>query len=576
MVNLAQNRDVQKIVAGIAMAILLIIAIVIFALTTMVTSAAGVLAGSEEQNSNHVIDQEVAATVVEGEGSEGVNPTELQQAREQASRLNVPWQVTLAAAREDDEFREEDFVDMLTELDPQLQLRDLTAGYTYTATSIAMVPPSDGSAGKVLQKDVREAYTEALKAGGLNGNGATTAYNQALEWATAGAEAAVCAERPGGEETEIDGEDWTSSQISNVKTVIGIAKAMFDGKDREKAAIIGIATARVESVFKIYANDGNVGPEDFNMAPFTTADYTKLAKSLNYPHDAVGSDHASVGLMQQQATFHWGAQGSSNWDTDPDGTIKRLMDPSFASAKFFEALDSIDGWQDMDPGAAAQAVQVSAFPDKYAAQIGLAEAFWKKYAADQKPLDVPLEDWDGPGDGSDAATNPGGCGGSRPGIEGDIVWPTGMTDDGDMVGGISSTFGERVLNGSYDFHGGVDFTGRGEGSNLYAAAAGTVVRSDEWSAACGQYVEVLHADDTRTGYLHLNTLGVDVGDEVDGGDFIGEMGGNQPGGCTFGAHLHMYTYPHEGYAGETFSEYGNTFMDPKEWFEERGLTSPKL
>ncbi len=53
------------------------------------------------------------------------------------------------------------------------------------------------------------------------------------------------------------------------------------------------------------------------------------------------------------------------------------MDPVWSSRAFYggpsgpnhgspRGLLDIDGWQTMDPGAAAQAVQVSAYPDRYA------------------------------------------------------------------------------------------------------------------------------------------------------------------------------------------------------------------
>ena len=42
------------------------------------------------------------------------------------------------------------------------------------------------------------------------------------------------------------------------------------------------------------------------------------------------------------------------------------MDPEFATRQFLTALEQIPGWQDMPLTDAAQAVQVSAFPDAYA------------------------------------------------------------------------------------------------------------------------------------------------------------------------------------------------------------------
>ena len=61
-----------------------------------------------------------------------------------------------------------------------------------------------------------------------------------------------------------------------------------------------------------------------------------------------------------------------------------MMDPVWSSRAFYggpsgpnhgspRGLLDVDGWQAMDPGAAAQAVQVSAYPDRYAVNQPVAE-----------------------------------------------------------------------------------------------------------------------------------------------------------------------------------------------------------
>lgn len=114
-----------------------------------------------------------------------------------------------------------------------------------------------------------------------------------------------------------------------------IAKAALDAGVEKAGAIIGEATALVEAgdPLKMWAN--NAVPE-----------------SLNYPHDAVGSDGTSTGLFQQQDNGAW-------------GTLAQRMNAYDSAGLFYTALNKVDGWQTMDPGAAAQAVQRSAFPDKY-------------------------------------------------------------------------------------------------------------------------------------------------------------------------------------------------------------------
>lgn len=64
-------------------------------------------------------------------------------------------------------------------------------------------------------------------------------------------------------------------------------------------------------------------------------------------------DRDSLGLFQQRPSVGW-------------GTEEEILDPVYASFKFYEKLRRIDGWKDMAVTEAAQAVQISAHPDLYA------------------------------------------------------------------------------------------------------------------------------------------------------------------------------------------------------------------
>jgi hypothetical protein len=64
-------------------------------------------------------------------------------------------------------------------------------------------------------------------------------------------------------------------------------------------------------------------------------------------------DRDSLGLFQQRPSQGW-------------GTPAQIMDPVYASTKFYQALVKVPGWQTMPLTQAAQAVQRSAFPDAYA------------------------------------------------------------------------------------------------------------------------------------------------------------------------------------------------------------------
>lgn len=62
-------------------------------------------------------------------------------------------------------------------------------------------------------------------------------------------------------------------------------------------------------------------------------------------------DRDSLGLFQQRPSQGWGSP-------------EQVMDPTYAATQFYTRLLGID-WQSMSPGAAAQAVQRSAFPGRY-------------------------------------------------------------------------------------------------------------------------------------------------------------------------------------------------------------------
>ncbi|MGI3780856.1 MAG: hypothetical protein ACRYG2_08760 [Janthinobacterium lividum] len=63
-------------------------------------------------------------------------------------------------------------------------------------------------------------------------------------------------------------------------------------------------------------------------------------------------DRDSVGLFQQRPSQGW-------------GTEKQLMDPYYATTKFYNALVRVRDWETRDITRVAQAVQRSAYPDAY-------------------------------------------------------------------------------------------------------------------------------------------------------------------------------------------------------------------
>lgn len=116
-----------------------------------------------------------------------------------------------------------------------------------------------------------------------------------------------------------DGGSVTAEMVTNAQSIIAAGAA---AKVQREGQVIAIATALVESGL------------------------------INLDH----GDRDSVGLFQQRPSQGW-------------GTVEQIMDPAYSAKKFYEALLAVDGWASMPPGDAAQAVQRSAFPDRYAGRI---------------------------------------------------------------------------------------------------------------------------------------------------------------------------------------------------------------
>lgn len=140
----------------------------------------------------------------------------------------------------------------------------------------------------------------------------------------------------------------TPMQMSRAAAVVQAGREMGIP---DRGIVVALATASQESGFKVYANDGKGGD--------LAADQKGIAASLNLPHDAVGTDHGSLGVFQQQ--WPW-------W-----GSMSELMDPATSARKFYGALVQVPGWESLPVTVAAQRVQRSAYPDAYADDQPLAE-----------------------------------------------------------------------------------------------------------------------------------------------------------------------------------------------------------
>jgi hypothetical protein len=159
----------------------------------------------------------------------------------------------------------------------------------------------------------------------------------------------------------------TSSQFHHAREIVSVVRQRSLPK---RVAVIAIETALAESGLKLYANGNN--PD-----------------SLDLPHDAVGWDHGSVGLFQQQVG---GAAGSTaNW-----GTTKQLMNTKISCGKFLDALDRVN-WETASNWEASQDVQHSAYDGNSRPANNFSSVYGGNYKAqDGRAAAIVNAIWSGP------------------------------------------------------------------------------------------------------------------------------------------------------------------------------------
>jgi murein DD-endopeptidase MepM/ murein hydrolase activator NlpD len=115
------------------------------------------------------------------------------------------------------------------------------------------------------------------------------------------------------------------------------------------------------------------------------------------------------------------------------------------------------------------------------------------------------------------------------GGSGSMIWPV----DGPVVSG----FGPRTINGSYEYHPGIDIAVP-EGTPIRAALSGTVslMQSEVESGGYGNYTCLDHGGGLSTCYAHQSSFAVSLGQSVSQGEVIGYTGCT---GYCFGPHLHF-------------------------------------
>ncbi len=102
---------------------------------------------------------------------------------------------------------------------------------------------------------------------------------------------------------------------------------------------------------------------------------------------------------------------------------------------------------------------------------------------------------------------------------------------------VTSEFGKRVhpISGKVRLHGGIDLASPA-GTPIRAALDGSVVISNTHHDSYGKYIMLDHGGKVATLYAHCSKLLVAVGDSVQAGDIIAEVGTT---GSSTGNHLHF-------------------------------------
>ncbi len=321
------------------------------------------------------------------------------------------------------------------------------------------------------------------------------------------------------EVTMKDGYTFTlnKQQLAHAGTIITTG-ANTPGVGRD-GILIALMAALTESTLRQLANTGTY-PE-----------------SGDYPNDGNGSDHDSLGLFQMRPQTGW-------------GTVAELMNTTYQARAFYGGPDGpnypsprglldIPGWQQMDKGEAAQAVEVSAHPDRYQNYEPVARTILDA-------LTVRGSGSGTPGDADIPET-------SR------LVFPL---PTGTYV--RTSTFGPRTdpITGEASFHSGTDWAAS-DGTAIFALADGVVTYAGMVDGYSGQITieHTIGGEKVATKYIHMWAHGIHVaaGDRVIAGQHIGDVGSS---GHSTGPHLHFQVHP-GGAASPA--------VDAEPWLAERGV-----
>jgi len=255
-----------------------------------------------------------------------------------------------------------------------------------------------------------------------------------------------------------------------------------------------------------------VPPRGWVIAVATALQESRL---YNLPYLGKKNDHDSLGLFQQRPSMGW-------------GTPAQIMDPVYATTKFYDKLVKVKGWQTLPLTVAAQRVQRSAFPDAYAKHEPLATQIVNTLTGGAARATGSLVDLT-----CNSGSNIAASGWTVP-----------------VVGRITSGF----RTPQRPTHNGVDLAAP-RGTAIHAAAAGvvtfvgceaTTLAGQPYSCdkdggpqykGCGWYVQIAHAGGIITRYCHMVSRPiVTIGQLVAAGQPIGYVGMS---GDATGPHCHF-------------------------------------
>ena len=290
---------------------------------------------------------------------------------------------------------------------------------------------------------------------------------------------AACAPQvPGGpDELRLDDEQW---QVS--RTIIDVAKSLTVG---ERGWVIALAAGLQES----------------GLRPLTYG------------------DRDSLGVFQQRASW-----GSAHDRINPVTAARMFFTGGHAGQR---GLLDIPGWQAMSVTEAAQAVQVSAYPDAYAKWEGAAVHIVQVL----EHVDASCH--------NTVATG---------------AWTSPLPHSNYV---LTAGFGECGLHWAH-CHTGQDFAVP-TGTPVVSVGDGVVIFAG-WDGPYGNAVHVLHPAGIATWYAHLSRITVHPGQSITGADVIGLSGAT---GNTTGPHLHF-----EVRTGASLISTG-TPIDPMPWLHQQ-------